>query len=191
LTANDTLTALTGLFVSEALHPFNVFRKSGFEVDFASETGTYKPDWLSLREDYLQGDDAKTWEDRSSEFRSRLDHLHKPCDVKAEQYGLFFAAGGHACLIDFPNARGLQGIAAEIYSAGGIVSAVCHGPTILPGITDAKTGKSIIAGTKVTGFTTKSEEELGALKTIKEKWNALTIEEATTQAGALCEVAST
>jgi D-lactate dehydratase len=29
----------TGLFVTEALHPFNVFRKAGFEVDLVSETG--------------------------------------------------------------------------------------------------------------------------------------------------------
>jgi putative intracellular protease/amidase len=29
----------TGLFITEALHPFNVFIAAGFEVDFASETG--------------------------------------------------------------------------------------------------------------------------------------------------------
>jgi hypothetical protein len=33
----------TGLFVSEALHPFNVFKKNGFEVDFVSETGKWAP----------------------------------------------------------------------------------------------------------------------------------------------------
>ena len=37
----------TGLFIGEALHPFNVFKKAGFEVDFVSVTGKYTPDWLS------------------------------------------------------------------------------------------------------------------------------------------------
>jgi putative intracellular protease/amidase len=31
----------TGLFFTEALHPFEVLTQAGFEVDLASETGTY------------------------------------------------------------------------------------------------------------------------------------------------------
>lgn len=46
----------TGLFISEALHPFQGLREAGFEVDFVSETGTYVPDWLSQQEDYLKGE---------------------------------------------------------------------------------------------------------------------------------------
>jgi putative intracellular protease/amidase len=34
----------TDLFISEALHPYKVLRAAGFEVDLASETGTYTPD---------------------------------------------------------------------------------------------------------------------------------------------------
>ena len=41
-----------------------------------------------------------------------------------DQYGLFFASAGHASLIDYPDAKGLQSIAAKIYTDGGIVSAV-------------------------------------------------------------------
>jgi hypothetical protein len=49
----------TGMFVSEALHPFKVLREAGFEVDLASETGTYVADWLSLQSDVLKGDNAE------------------------------------------------------------------------------------------------------------------------------------
>jgi len=160
----------TGFFITEALHPFLVFQKAGFEIDFASEEGTYKPDYLSLTEDYLKGDDKKIWEDKNSDFRSRLDKLKKASAVNPDEYGVFFAAGGHATMIDFPNAKGLQAVASKIWTNGGIVSAVCHGPIILPGIIDQSTGKSIIAGKKMTGFTTKGEEEVGAVETIK-KWN--------------------
>ena len=63
------LTAFTGMFVTEALHPFNIFREAGFEVVLVSETGTYQAVWLSQQKDELPGEDPKVWEDPSSEFR--------------------------------------------------------------------------------------------------------------------------
>lgn len=76
-----------GLFVTEALHPFNVFRKAGFEVDLVSETGTYQADWLSQQDDWLKGDDRKEWENTSSDFRKKLDAGMKPGDVKPDEVG--------------------------------------------------------------------------------------------------------
>ena len=70
----------TGLFVSEALHPFQVFKQAGFEVDLVSEKGTYVADWLSLQPDFLNGDDRKQWEDENGEFRQKLDNMP---DVKS------------------------------------------------------------------------------------------------------------
>lgn len=81
------LTLLTfpiGLFITEALHPFQVFRKAGFEVDLVSETGTYQADWLSEQKDWLNDADRAVWEDHSSEFRSKLDNLLKPSDVNPD-----------------------------------------------------------------------------------------------------------
>ncbi|KAI8716625.1 hypothetical protein NCS52_00956700 [Fusarium sp. LHS14.1] len=147
----------TGLFITEALHPFNVFKQAGFETDLVSETGTCQPDWLSTTKDWLP--------------------------EKDREYGLFFASAGHASLIDYPEASGLQSIASKIYVDGGIVCAVCHGGAIFPNTIDPRTGKSIIAGKKVTGFTTKGEEEEGVLDTIK-SWHRPTIEAAAADAGA-------
>ena len=75
------------MFVTEALHPFNVFRKAGFEVDLVSETGTYQADWLSQQKDWLPEEDRKVWEDPSSEFRKKLDAHMKPSDIKAADVG--------------------------------------------------------------------------------------------------------
>jgi len=176
----------TGLFISEALHPFNVFRAAGFEVELASESGSYQPDWLSQQPDWLSGDDKKIWEDHDSEFRAKLDRLYRPDQLDASQYGVFFASAGHASLIDYPEARGLQQVASKVYAVGGIVSAVCHGGAIFPGIVDEKTGKSVIHGKKVTGFTTKGEEEEGVLDTIN-LWGRPTIEKSAEKAGATCK----
>ena len=175
----------TGLFITEALHPFNVFRAAGFDVDLVSETGTYQPDWLSQQPEWLKDDDRTVWEDHQSPFRSKLDNMFKPSDVSSDHYGLFFASAGHASLIDYPDAKGLQRIASQLYTqGGGIVSAVCHGGAIFPGIIDPETGKSIISGKKVTGFTTQGEEEEGVLDTII-SWKRPTIEKAAEEAGAM------
>lgn len=96
----------TGLFITEALHPYNVFKEAGFQVDLISETGTYQPDWLSTQEKWLSGEDKKVYEDTSSPFRKQLDSLLKPSDVDSKDYGLFFASAGHASLIDYPEAKG-------------------------------------------------------------------------------------
>jgi uncharacterized membrane protein YadS len=34
----------TGVFIGEALHPYNVFKAAGFEVDVASKKGTWTED---------------------------------------------------------------------------------------------------------------------------------------------------
>ena len=82
---------------------------------------------------------------------------------------------------------GLQAIAASMYSKGDIISAVCHGGAIFPGIIDKATGKSIISGKEVTGFTTQGEIEEGVLDTIK-SWDRPTIEAAAGTAGAKCKL---
>ncbi|KAF2116086.1 class I glutamine amidotransferase-like protein [Lophiotrema nucula] len=172
----------TGLFITEALHPFDVFKEAGFEVDLVSENGQYSPDWLSMQKDWLKDSERKVWEDHSSEFRSKLDNLLKPSDIESSKYGLFFASAGHASLIDYPDATGLQAIASKMYNDGAIISAVCHGGAIFPGI-KGEDGKSIITGKRVTGFTTKGEEEEGVLDTIK-SWKRPTIEASAGEAGA-------
>jgi D-lactate dehydratase len=42
----------TGLFFTEALHPFEVLTEAGFEVDLASETGTFGFDDVSLTDHF-------------------------------------------------------------------------------------------------------------------------------------------
>ena len=75
------------MFVTEALHPFNVFRKAGFEVDLVSETGSYQADWLSQQKDWLPDEDRKVWEDPSSDFRKKLDAHLTPKDIHPEEVG--------------------------------------------------------------------------------------------------------
>ncbi len=104
-------------------------------------------------------------------------------DLKKEEYGLFFASAGHSALYDYPTAKGPQAIAAEIWDRGGVIAAVCHGPAIMPGIIDAKTGKSILEGKTVTGFTIESELIFKVLEKLRAD-NVVPVVEAVTAVGA-------
>jgi Putative intracellular protease/amidase len=78
------------LFITEALHPFLVFKNAGFGVDLVSETGSYQPDWLSQQRSWLKGEDKAIWEDKSSEFRSKLDNLLKPSEIDPNNVSRFY-----------------------------------------------------------------------------------------------------
>jgi len=173
----------TGLFITEALHPYNVFKAAGFEVDLVSEKGTYVADWLSLQPDFLNGEDKEQYEDKSGEFRRKLDSMPDVGSIEGKNYGIFFASAGHAALIDFPHAKGLQKIATDVYAQGGVVSAVCHGEAIFPGVIDLATGKSIIAGKTITGFTTQAENDMHIMDVIR-SWNEPLIDEWAEKLGA-------
>jgi D-lactate dehydratase len=174
----------TGLFFTEALHPFEVLTQAGFEVDIASETGTYGLDEISLTEPFLAGSDKAVFNNPKHPFNVKLNqHLYKASDVKKEEYGLFFASAGHSALYDYPTAKGLQSAAGDIWDRGGVVAAVCHGPVLLPGVIDSKTGKSIIEGKTVTGFSIEGELIFRILEKLKTD-GVLTVIEAVKKVGA-------
>ncbi|KAJ2368416.1 plasma membrane heat shock protein [Coemansia sp. RSA 2607] len=158
----------TGLFYTEALHPYNVLTKAGFTVDLASETGTYGMDPHSIDKMFMNESDFATYNDADAEFSKKLASLNKASDLNPADYGLFFASAGHATLFDYPKAKALIAIAEDVWARGGVVSAVCHGPAILPHIMDKQTGKSVVSGKKVTGFTDEGEEQMGLMDKINE-----------------------
>ncbi|ODV66819.1 hypothetical protein HYPBUDRAFT_152875 [Hyphopichia burtonii NRRL Y-1933] len=149
--------AKTGLFLTEALHPFEYFRLQGIEVDFVSETGKFGYDEHSLGEAFLNGDDLAIYQNPHSEFNVTIKNLKAASEVNASDYAIFFAAGGHGTVFDFPKADGLHKLAQQIWSNKGVVAAVCHGPVIFDNLYDTATGRPLIEGKKVTGFTDEGE----------------------------------
>ncbi|PVH94138.1 class I glutamine amidotransferase-like protein [Periconia macrospinosa] len=174
---------ITGLFIVEAMHPYNIFTEVGIEVDFVSEKGTYVPDWLSQQPDFLNGEDLKQWEDTNGEFRKKLDNMYKPSEIDPSRYGIFFASAGHAALMDYPTATGLHKIGSQIWANGGILSSVCHGAAIFAGINDPATDKPVVEGKTITGFTTQAEYDMGIMEALR-TWNAPMIDEHAAKLGA-------
>jgi putative intracellular protease/amidase len=89
----------TGLFFTEALHPFEGLTQAGFEVDIASETGTYGLNEISLTAPFLAGSHKAVFDNPKHPFNLKLNsELKKASDLKKEEYGLFFASAGHSAL---------------------------------------------------------------------------------------------
>jgi len=173
----------TGLFYTEALHPYETLTAAGFEVHLASETGKSGLDEHSTEDQFLNDDDKKIYQNPEHPFNVALNsNLRKASDLDPSQYGLLLASGGHGCIFDFPTARGLQSIAEDIYRRSGVVSALCHGTILLAGVLN-EDGHSIIEGKTVTGFTTDGEAKMKVLDKMRSE-RLLTPEEATTKVGA-------
>merc|ERR1712137_1384487 len=78
-------------------------------------------------------------------------------DVDFSAYGAVFFAGGHGTMWDFPGSisASVNTAIESVYSAGGVVASVCHGPACL---VDAKVdGEYLIKGKQFTCFTNSEE----------------------------------
>lgn len=60
---------------------------------------------------------------------------------------------------DFADSTAVQRVTREIYEAGGIVSAVCHGPAALVNVT-LSDGSYLVSGKHLAAFTDEEEAEV-------------------------------
>jgi putative intracellular protease/amidase len=154
LTSHDDLGGVrkTGYYVSEAAHPWEVFRRVGFEVEVASVRGGRAPQDGFDPQDPAQVDFLATVGERDTPPLEGLD---------ASRYDAVFYAGGHGTMWDFPADPDVARVGREVYERGGVVAAVCHGPAALVNLT-LSDGTYLVAGKRVAGFTNDEEEAAGA-----------------------------
>ncbi|WDF81146.1 type 1 glutamine amidotransferase domain-containing protein [Mucilaginibacter sp. KACC 22773] len=145
----------TGYNLAEVTHPLAVLEEDGVHVDIASIKGGNAP--LDGLEDFNDPIIAKYWADPA--FHNRIENTLKLEAVETKAYDAIFFAGGHGTMWDFPETPAVQNAIREIYEAGKIVSAVCHGPAAL---VNAKLsdGSYLIDGKKLAAFTNDEEEEV-------------------------------
>jgi len=156
----------SGWYWSEVFHPWDVFTKAGYTVDFVSLTGSGSPDEHSIAttDQLLQFElnAIKVWNQKSHPIHAGLAAIKRPDQINPNDYGIVFYSGGHATLWDLPTATSLHQISASIYERGGVVAAVCHGPAVLGGL-KLKDGQYLVSGKKATGFTEEEEEKVKQL----------------------------
>ncbi len=145
----------TGFNVAEVTHPLEKLQAAGIRVEFASPKGGAAP--TDGMEDMKDPVIARYWAD--ADFRRAIAHTQCLDDVDPARYSAIFFAGGHGTMWDFPNSAAAQKAIREIDAAGGIVSAVCHGPAALVNARRAD-GSLLVAGKRVAAFTDGEEEEV-------------------------------
>ncbi|KEA04395.1 type 1 glutamine amidotransferase domain-containing protein (plasmid) [Agrobacterium fabrum] len=144
----------TGFAMVELTHPLEVFEAAGIPVEIASIRGGHPPiDFFDLSDPV----NDRFWKDKA--FRDALAHSLVLADLDPARYSAVFFAGGHGTMWDFADDAAVQTVIREIWEAGGIVSAVCHGPAAL---VNAKLsdGSYLVASKKLAAFTDAEEAEV-------------------------------
>lgn len=145
----------TGFYLGELTHPLAELEAAGIPVELASIEGGEPPvDGLDLTDPT----NARYWNDAS--FRSALRQTRRLADVDPARYSAIFFAGGHGAVWDFPQSADVNRVTREIYEAGGVVGAVCHGPAALVNVT-LSDGSYLVSGRDLSAFTDEEERAVG------------------------------
>jgi putative intracellular protease/amidase len=162
----------TGYHWSEVYHPFEVFKKHGYDVDITSINGRAEPDYHSVNwMEQLTGMELgamNAWRSKSHPLHALLSNIKTPTQLQGNNYGIIYFTGGHGTLEDFPTAEAYQRMAAEIYERNGIVCAVCHGVAAL-GNVRLSNGTQLLSGKQVTGFSEEGEKQMKVLDFLHKK----------------------
>jgi putative intracellular protease/amidase len=150
----------TGFAMVELTHPLQVFEAAGIQAEIASIRGGHPPiDFFDLSD----AANAHYWNDKH--FRAALAHSLVLGDLDPSRYSAVFFAGGHGTMWDFAESEAVQKVIREIWEAGGIVSAVCHGPAALVNAA-LSDGSYLVAGKRLACFTDEEEAEVRYTKVV-------------------------
>jgi len=150
----------TGVWLPEMTHPFAALENAGFNITIASVKGGNVPiDPYSIPSN-PQGtnrDDPITEKFlRTPSDVAMINHTIPISSVNPKNYDGVVLPGGNGATYDFPSSKDVNRVVASIYEQGGVVAAVCHGPSALLNAT-LSDGKYLIKGMKVTGFSNEEE----------------------------------
>lgn len=154
LTSHDQLGNTgrkTGFYLPELTHALELFEQAGLEVELASPKGGLPPmDGVDRKDPTtLAFLENKTW-------MARLEKTMPLSAVDATRYAAVYVPGGHGTMYDLPDDTRLQAILSSVYTRGGVVSAVCHGPAALVNV-KLPDGRYLVAGKEVSAFTDTEE----------------------------------
>lgn len=141
----------TGAYLPEVAHPWDVFQRAGYEVEFVTPKGGRPPFDGVDRQDPVQS----AFLDNAT-LAQKLDEAPTPAAARREPYVAMFYAGGHGTMWDFPENAALAALAARIYESGGVVGAVCHGPAGLVNV-KLSSGEYLVKGKRVAALTNEEE----------------------------------
>jgi putative intracellular protease/amidase len=150
----------TGAYLPEVMHPYEVFTKAGYNVEFVSVQAGKAP---------LDGVNAEDAEHQAfvnnPAIKNALSQTPSASSLSAKNYAAIFYAGGHGTMWDFPNDQALANLGRDIYENNGVVGAVCHGPAALVNL-KLSNGDYLVSGKRVSAFTNDEEHSVGLAEVV-------------------------
>ena len=163
--ANPATSTTTGWPVgywwSELSHSYFAFTEAGYEVElFSPNGGKCEADAMSDPRDpsgYSSGDLISMGFIATPKLASLVENTRKVSDLDVAKFDAMVVAGGQAPMFNFEAATDLHKKFVELYEAGKIACALCHGTAILR-YTKLSTGEYLAKGKTVTGFANVEED---------------------------------
>jgi putative intracellular protease/amidase len=143
-----------GYELSELARAYGVFKAAGLQVDIASPAGGEPPKVLD--DDLVDADYAFLNDPQTSAAIATTQPLD---EVDPDAYQAVYVVGGKGAMLDLHANPALRRIIATVYEAGGVISAVCHGPAALLDV-PLTAGGTLLANRQVTGFSNAEERFL-------------------------------
>lgn len=142
----------TGNLLTEVAHPYEAFKKQGYDVDIFSVKGGEAPI------DMVETDDPVNIAFLNDEGLTKMKNTESVESIPSlADYDAVFVPGGLAPVVDMPDNATVQNILSSMYESGKVVSAVCHGPVSLINV-KLSDGSYLVDGKNVTGFSIAEEE---------------------------------
>ncbi|KAI0065925.1 ThiJ/PfpI [Artomyces pyxidatus] len=163
---SKTLTGYpTGWYLPEAAHPYYLLAPH-FPIDFAAPNGPNPPIAPSSVKNFKDDEECmKFLTDPTVQSLLANAIVLNLENINVKDYAAIFYVGGHGPVLDLATDASNIAVANEFYRSEKIVSAVCHGPAALVGVTGPD-GKSIFDGKVVTAYSNAEEEKIGRIKDV-------------------------
>lgn len=163
--ANPTTSTTTGwpvgFWASELVHPYDAFKKAGYDITIASpDGGKVELDAMSDPRDesgYSKDDSLSEAYLETPEFTGLLEQTPAVADLPVDDFDAIVVCGGQAPMFNFEGAEGLQRAFAGFVAASKVHAALCHGTSLLLYLTNSD-GTPFVRGRKMTGFANSEED---------------------------------
>jgi len=131
---------------SEIVLAYDIFKKSGYKVDFVSPKGGVIPIGYINKSDSIQ---KKYLNDTN--LMNLFKNTLRPNEINPLNYKATYYSGGGSAMFGVPENKEIQTISRTIYENNGIISTVCHGTA---GIVNLKlsSGRFIYEEKQISGY---------------------------------------
>ncbi|SHH22596.1 type 1 glutamine amidotransferase domain-containing protein [Massilia sp. CF038] len=154
----------TGFWLEELAAPYYAFKDAGAHIVLASPLGGQPPLDPKSNEPSFQTELTRRFE-ADAEASAQLAATVRLDTIDQADFDTVFYPGGHGPLWDLAEDRNSIALIESFIAASKPVALVCHAPGVLRHVKNAS-GRPLVEGKRVTGFTNTEEEGVGLTKVV-------------------------